>query len=84
MHKMHFYSLLLYETKSRVKMTLHFSLVRATGLGLARTARSVFRGSDSPPDCHSLPLPFKSHSTYQTKKQNHKGSALLLGAGDRT
>ena len=30
---------------------------------LARTARSVFRGSDSPPDCHSLPLPFKSACT---------------------
>lgn len=24
-------------------------------------AGSVFRGSDSPPDCHSLPLPSKSH-----------------------
>ena len=27
---------------------------------LARTARSVSRGSNSPPDCYSLPLPFES------------------------
>ena len=46
-------------------------LAGAEGLGLVATtqsrgtfrlcyATSVSRGSDSPPDCHSLPLPFKS------------------------
>ena len=30
---------------------------------------SVFRGSDSPPDCHSLPLPFESSSIYIPAKR---------------
>ena len=32
-------------------------------------ATSVFRGSDSPPDCHSLPLPFESSSNYIPAKR---------------
>ena len=35
-------------------------MVEMMGFGLARTTRSVFRGSNSPPDCYSLPLPFES------------------------
>ena len=37
---------------------------------LARPTRSVFRGSDSPPDCHSLPLPFESANPRTEKSQS--------------
>ena len=35
-------------------------LVEMMGFGLAPRRCSVFRGSNSPPDCYSLPLPFES------------------------
>ena len=33
---------------------------------------SVFRGSDSPPDCHSLPLPFKSRQIKTQKNTAYR------------
>ena len=45
---------------------------------LARTARSVFRGSDSPPDCHSLPLPFDSFRPTTHKKRRDDLSHLVF------
>ena len=54
-----------------------------TGFDSPRELRSsVSRGSDSPPDCHSLPLLFKSHHPYKQKRHNRKGRALFVGAGD--
>ena len=48
---------------------------------------SVFRGSDSPPDCHSLPLPFESSSICipAKRKSPRKNRGLyLFGRGGRT
>ncbi len=56
--------------------------MRETGLSLVAATQSrvlistllrssVFRGSDSPPDCHSLPLPFKSRRLYSQNKRRH-------------
>ena len=44
---------------------------------LARTTRSVFRGSDSPPDCHSLPLPLQARP-HTNKKSRPIGLLILL------
>ena len=43
-------------------------LVDHQGLVLARTARSVFRGSDSTLCCHSLPLPLRALSPMAKKR----------------
>ena len=48
---------------------------------LARTARSVFRGSDSPPDCHSLPLPFESFLIKTKRNNTLRASFLFVLAG---
>ena len=48
---------------------------------------SVFRGSDSPPDCHSLPLPFESSQNCipAKRKSPQKNRGLyLFGRGGRT
>ena len=51
---------------------------------LARTARSVFRGSDSPPDCHSLPLPSKSSQKILTLDPLHTALAVFCHARSNT
>ena len=43
-------------------------------------AGSVFRGSDSPPDCHSLPLPSKSHE--HKRRHAHEGHTAFFGAAN--
>ena len=52
-------------------------LERITGLGLARTARSVFLGRERPPEVRSVPIPLRApHYSYKAKKQSQK--ALLI------
>ena len=48
------------ETQTEPTVQFGFLLAQEEGLDSRRELRgSVFRGSDSPPDCHSLPLPFE-------------------------
>ena len=73
-----------------------FFLAGAEGLGLGAWRRksrglmrlllraSVSRGSDSPPDCHSLPLPFKSFIKSPTKQKGRLKRPFRFGRGRRT
>ena len=63
-----------------------FVLRRITGLDSPRELRSsVSRGSDSPPDCHSLPLPFEPLPSNKKTTTMNRG-CLFIGAdyGART
>ena len=51
----------------KVRVRQHLPLRRVGGLGLLALRASGSRGSDSPPACHSLPLPFES-ALPRTKK----------------
>ena len=58
-------------------------ILKITGLDSPRELRSsVSRGSDSPPDCHSLPLPFLPLISPKTKSRP-QGSAFHFGSGLR-
>ena len=48
---------------------------------LARTTRSVFRGSDSHLDCHSVPLPLKIKKTILTRDPLHTAYADIASFG---
>ena len=51
----------------KVRVRQHLPMRWGGGLGLLALRSSGSRGSDSPPDCHSLPLPFES-ALPRTKK----------------
>ncbi len=51
---------------------------------LARTARSVFRGSDSPPDCHSVPLPLRAPVGAKKRTPTYRCSSFGAPPGTRT
>ena len=59
--------------KTGTRFGVSVFLVDHQGLVLARTARSVFRGSDSPQDCHSLPLPLRALDAKGEKTGTHCG-----------
>ena len=59
-----------------------FLLELLMGFGSRHELRgSVFRGSDSPPDCHSTPLPSESHQQ-KKEKSPHKVRTFLFGAAN--
>ena len=60
-------------------------LVRVTGLDSRRELRGlVVRGSDSPLDCHSLPLLLQVLFLLKKEKGEDELPLSLFGAGDRT
>ena len=63
------WKLLCKKQKTKTKIISVFTLVRETGLDSRRGLRGlVVRGSDSPPDCHSLPLLLQALSLLKKKK----------------
>ena len=52
--------------------------------GLSLSADKAFHGSDSPPDCHSLPFPLRVLPKQKAPKSNKSLIWVLYGRDDRT